>query len=74
MQARLAKFSDESLINLARRMIEACDKTMRLNAEGGLSFGWDWPTFSVLFPRKYRAMLKIKAEGRRRGLDKKRAA
>ena len=29
---------------------------------------WDWPTFAVLFPRRYRVWRRIKAEGKRRGL------
>lgn len=52
MQTRLQKLTDETFLNLANRVFHSIDKLMNRSCEGGLSFGWDYATFNVLFERK----------------------
>lgn len=75
MSERIQRLSEENFIALGYRVFEQADRMMTDYASGSsdaLKFGWDWPTFSVLFPRKYRFWRKFLSEAERRGLKGKR--
>ena len=63
---RLQSLSNQSLLRLNLRIYFSIDRLMRESTEGGLQYGWDFPTFSVLFTRKWRAYNRLTDEGRLR--------
>jgi hypothetical protein len=63
---RIQKLDNNSFLRLAIRNYFSIDRLMRLHCEGGLQYGWDFPTFAVLFTRKWKRSNRIKNEGRRR--------
>ena len=64
----LSKLTDDALIDLAVKTFEQCENMMVENCEGGLQYGWDWPTFRALFPDKWGEFNAIRGEGVKRGL------
>jgi len=66
--------TDQELTTTLEQKIKEADALMRDHCAGSpdaLKFGWDWPTFNVLFPDQAAEIRALKAEGRERGLDGK---
>lgn len=73
----IEKLSSGKLLRLACRVFQGIDNLMTRTGEqstnpygfgGALSFGWDMPTASMLYPRRARRWYRIKAELARRGI------
>ena len=65
---KLSKMTNKQLIEHAKRMWRGIDKLMRRGCAGGLQYGWDMPTFGVLYPVERARWRAICVEGRGRGL------
>ena len=74
---QLQKLSDDAFISLALRTVQTIDNLMTRSGEsstnpygfgGALSYGWDWPTANVYYPRRCARWRAILAEGKRRGM------
>jgi hypothetical protein len=71
---RLHELTDRQFYSLAHRLGNACDRLMNDYASGSrkyghggsLSFGWDWPTFGMLFPRMMARVWAVRDENKRR--------
>lgn len=79
MNKRIENLSDDSIINLTLRAFQVLDNAMTRYGESGsnaygyggaLSYGWDMPTASMIFPRLASRLNGLKAAGRARGLTK----
>lgn len=78
MNNRIKSLSNESLVLLTLRALQNIDNAMTRYGESGsnpyghggaLSFGWDMPTASAIFPRLTRMLYALKDEGRARGIS-----
>jgi hypothetical protein len=70
---RLARLSDNDFVALGKRVFDCCNAIMERHTKDSPDpWGWDWPTFGVLFDRKYRFWRKMLKEAERRGLMGKR--
>lgn len=66
----LTRLSDDDLRQLMSDKIDGAHAMMEEYAAGSnaLNYGWDWPTFNVLFPDQAAQIRLVRNEGRRRGL------
>lgn len=65
---RLELLSNEKLVQLAARVFCVIDALMDHPANGYQPYGWDWPTFGAIYPRKRAAWRRLAAEATRRGI------
>jgi hypothetical protein len=65
---RIKKLTNLQLLNLATNVFWAIDSTMKRSCDGGLCYGWDWPTFGTLFPRKAKHWRNIVKECKSRNM------
>jgi hypothetical protein len=65
---KLSRMTNQQLIAYAKQFMQGMDKLMRRSCAGGLQYGWDMPTFGVLFPVERSRWHDICVEGRGRGL------
>lgn len=79
MNERIKTLSDKAIILLAVRAMQNIDNAMTSSGEashnpygfgGALSFGWDMPTASMIFPRLTRRYWSLFDEAKRRGIHK----
>ena len=69
----LQSLCDQDWHDFGRRFLAKCDALMDNYAYGSpdaLSFGWDWPTFRIIFPRVAKLTKRLCAEQKRRENDK----
>ena len=64
---KLSAMTNKQLIDHARQFACGMDRLMRRGGSG-LLYGWDMPTFAVLYPVERARWRTIQAEGRSRGL------
>lgn len=65
---RLHTLSNNSFVKVAGKVFARIDYTMSGPHMGYQPWGWDWPTFGVLYPRKREVWRKFQAEAIRRNV------
>lgn len=71
MNNRLQNLTDNALLLIAVRVFQVIDNLMSDPRDGYQPYGWDWPTFHMIYPRKYNAWRRLSTEAKRRGLSPK---
>ena len=65
-ESRVKRLSTRNLWKLTWRQFDRVDDLMTEGCEGGLTFGWDWPTAFVLHERWVKAYRRTRNELNRR--------